>query len=160
MSVCEAPSALDGDFFELIPYQTTSGIKFSHNASPRFGFTNDITKLFAGTSDEKKDYLKGLLIGALVMFVFFVIWVSVLFGLRCFGPKRVGWLSGSRAPLEEDVEPMEEQAEEDDENEIEKDEVPLPSKERVLKSARVLKYVVAVSLVGIIVASIMMVSKG
>ena len=83
----------------LIPFESTPAINFSHKAAPRFGNTANITVLVEGTSDEKESYLKGLVSGAIVLFIFFLLWTCILVYFRLRGPNVYGWLSGSRIPL-------------------------------------------------------------
>lgn len=92
------------NFFET-PYnyfpvfENTAAIESAHNGIPRAGHTNNVMVVVTGTKEEATDYIVGLMVAALMVFSFFVLWIVLLLVLKGFGAKRVGFLSGRRAPL-------------------------------------------------------------
>jgi hypothetical protein len=99
MSFCpQAPASLHV-FQEYEPFQRIPAISLVHNVAPRFGHTANITKLILGSSEEGEDYFRGLVAGGMAVVILFVVWVVVLIVVKCLGPKRIGWISGSRNPL-------------------------------------------------------------
>lgn len=91
----------------LLPYETafasefasTTAIDLAHRASPRYGNPTDVTLLVIGNEEDQKAYLIGVFSGAITIFIFAMIWVLLLIYFKVRGPKRYGWLSGSRDPL-------------------------------------------------------------
>ena len=86
------------DVLETFLFQNNQAIRSAHNA-PRFGHANDLAVLFTGTSDEKSDYLTGLVASSIFLFVIFLCWMLVLLFFKYRGPERYGWLSGQHQPL-------------------------------------------------------------
>jgi len=73
---------------------------------PRWGYTDDFSKLFSEDSDETKDYIYGLLFGATLILSLFLIWLIVILVFKCMGQRRVGFLSGApftRTPETSDI---------------------------------------------------------
>lgn len=70
-----------------------------HVAVPRFGFSNDLEDLVVGDSDDKKDYLLGLMAASLGFFCFILVWILVIMSFKCLGYQRVGFLSGRRMKI-------------------------------------------------------------
>jgi DNA-binding transcriptional regulator YiaG len=79
-------------------FRSIPAIDFSHLGSPRFGNTDDISAL-VGSKEEQVAYLKGAVAGAICIFVLFLVWVCVLVYFKIRGPTKYGWLSGSRTLL-------------------------------------------------------------
>jgi hypothetical protein len=70
-----------------------SAISFFHNL-PRFGNSDDLSKVFSGNPEDVQEYAVGLIfLGALIM-VLFSLWGLVVLVFKCLGSKRVGFLSG------------------------------------------------------------------
>lgn len=67
--------------------------------SLRFGHTNNVTLLIDGNKEQGTDYLIGIIAASIAMFGFFLIWLVNLVVLKCLGPKRVGFFSGSMVKL-------------------------------------------------------------
>lgn len=99
MAYCPNPPTALFVYTRFRSFVSTPAIRFAHDAAPRFGNTANITKLFVGSSEEASDYLKGLVSGAVLTALLFVVWLVLLLVFRCGGPKYFGWLSGSRIPL-------------------------------------------------------------
>lgn len=180
----------------LREFQSTRAIDFSHRGAPRFGNTANISALMATNNpDERVSYLKGLVSGSMALFALFLVWSCVLGFMRIRGPKKYGWLSGSRIPLaakqehrnsEEDRlekhqveqkpvdisdiphETATDVNKEEEEEEEERTSMPGNAQEeewettyeKLKKQDRRMKCVVFAASVGIVVSSIMMVTKG
>lgn len=79
-----------------LPYTVPSAISNAHNR-PRFGFTNDFAAIIDGDSDETSDYVRGILIGSIIVLCVALLWFIVILGLKCAGQKRVGFFAGHLA---------------------------------------------------------------
>jgi hypothetical protein len=98
-SFCSIDEVFEPEFFKE-PFANTAAISFMHSAPTRFGYSSDLNLLIQGDSDTAKyDYLRGLLATSFTMFLFFFFWITLLLVLKCCGPKRVGFFSGSVTPL-------------------------------------------------------------
>lgn len=78
-------------------FHDTRYIVRSHNYAPRFGFPNNLTEALSqdATKQERVDYIKGLVMPAIVMFAFFTVWLLFLIVMRCCGYNRVGFWAGT-----------------------------------------------------------------
>jgi len=96
---CEAlnrsPISNEGAVF----FQEQSNAESLHSRMPRFGHTSNITVVIAGSKDDSKDYVVGLVAAAIAVFAFFVAWCIVLIVFKCLGYKRVGFFSGHGVKL-------------------------------------------------------------
>lgn len=93
---------------EAIPFRNTGIIVRTHEATPRFGHTKNITAVIENESKEQaKDYLLGILSASIAMFIFFLLWVSFLLICKCLGYNRVGFLSGSSVRIPPPPKPSE-----------------------------------------------------
>mmetsp|Transcript_59560 Transcript_59560/g.70970 ORF Transcript_59560/g.70970 Transcript_59560/m.70970 type:complete len:235 (+) Transcript_59560:97-801(+) len=79
-------------------FDETFAIIVMHNA-PRMGQSNNVTLLLAGSDDEKKSYITGLLALPIIILTIFLTWSLVLLILKLLGGKRVGWASGAPAEV-------------------------------------------------------------
>jgi hypothetical protein len=70
-----------------------------HDTVPRYGYSNDLEDLIVGDSDEKNDYLLGLMAASLGLFCFFLVWMLLIVSFKCLGYQRVGFLSGRRMKI-------------------------------------------------------------
>lgn len=79
-----------------INYQPTRGIQNLNNY-PRWNYPSEPVYLYgsAATSDEKQDYLRGITIGSLIIFMIFLVWSLVLLFFKCGGRRKFGCASGS-----------------------------------------------------------------
>ena len=77
-------------------FLNTHAIDWMHGV-PRYGFHNDILPLIQDPkSNAASDYLTGLIITSIILFVLFLLWLLVLLCFcACCGPRRVGYFSGS-----------------------------------------------------------------
>jgi hypothetical protein len=98
-SFCSIEDVVEEPEFRKVAFRNTGAISFMHTAPPRFGHHSDLNLLIEGDSDDGNDYIKGLLASSIAMFCFFFSWITLLLVLKCCGPKRVGFWSGSIAPL-------------------------------------------------------------
>jgi hypothetical protein len=80
-------------------FTNTRMMQSFHGAVPRFGFSNDLEDLVVGDSDDKKDYLLGLMAASLGLFCFILVWILVIVSFKCLGYQRVGFLSGRRMKI-------------------------------------------------------------
>ena len=80
-------------------FVNTRPILSAHDQIWRGGHTNDILQLLIGSSDEKVDYLTGVVVSAVTILVIFLAWMITLITLSCYGSHRVGFWSGRRRPL-------------------------------------------------------------
>jgi hypothetical protein len=83
----------------FLTFENTRAIESAHFGVPRAGRTNDVMKLIFGTQEEAQDYVVGLLVASIAVFIFFLSWIAILITLQLLGPKRVGFFSGRRYPL-------------------------------------------------------------
>ena len=74
-------------------YVPPKHISNTHN-QPRFGFTNDVGVLLSGSEEQKQEYVKGVLIGAMIILGVAVLWFLVIISLKAMGQKKVGFLAG------------------------------------------------------------------
>jgi hypothetical protein len=84
---------------QFLTFENTRAIESAHFGVPRAGHTNDVMKLIFGTQEEAKDYVVGLLVASISVFIFFLSWIAILVTLKLLGSKRVGLFSGRRYPL-------------------------------------------------------------
>jgi hypothetical protein len=95
-----------------VPFQNTRAISFFHSTIPRYGHTNNITKLMTPNDElsggEKQDYVAGLFLTSIAVVFIFVAWMLCLAILRRLGPRRVGGWSGRLTPLIVDSPELEE----------------------------------------------------
>ncbi|KAG7372726.1 hypothetical protein IV203_018869 [Nitzschia inconspicua] len=80
-------------------FRNTVPIRMAHSGVPRGGRSNDVLKVVTGSQQEKQEYVKGLLVSAIIILCFFGAWIILLIFLKCMGRNKVGWLSGRRQPL-------------------------------------------------------------
>ena len=71
----------------------TAATRVMHDM-PRFGHSRDFANLFA-SNEEQKDYIAGLLFAGIFLISIFLTFSVILLILKCFGPKRVGYLAGA-----------------------------------------------------------------
>lgn len=90
---------LNDEVFQRYVFKSTFAINFTHRAAPRFGNRADIETLALGSKADQQEYLKGLVSGAICIFVVFLVWTLLLVFFKFRGPEKYGWLSGSRIPL-------------------------------------------------------------
>mmetsp|Transcript_5251 Transcript_5251/g.7779 ORF Transcript_5251/g.7779 Transcript_5251/m.7779 type:complete len:631 (-) Transcript_5251:58-1950(-) len=83
------------------PIYKQNGIIASFRGVPRFGHTNDISKLFSPESSDNIDYTLGTIFVGSFLFAVFVVWFIVLLVFIFLGKDRVGFLSGF--PMKETV---------------------------------------------------------
>lgn len=76
-------------------FENTRTIVTGHQATPRFGHSNNITQVFTGNKSDVNDYVVGLFGAAILMFSFFAVWFAVIVALKCMGYRLVGFMSGS-----------------------------------------------------------------
>jgi hypothetical protein len=62
----------------------------------RMGRTNDVTVMINGTDEQQREYIEGIIIAALLAFVFFILWMTTIIIFKCCGHDRVGFFSGQR----------------------------------------------------------------
>ncbi|KAL9178595.1 hypothetical protein ACHAXT_001933 [Thalassiosira profunda] len=79
--------------FAPVEYVPPSHISNTHN-QPRFGFTNDVGVLLSGSEEQKQEYVKGVLIGAMIILGVAVLWFLIIISLKAMGQKKVGFLAG------------------------------------------------------------------
>jgi hypothetical protein len=103
-SFCSIDDVIEPQF-RKDPFENTVAISFMHTSLPRFGHHSDLNLLIEGDSKDANDYIKGLLASSIAMFCFFLVWITLLLVLKCCGPKRVGFWSGSIAPLPAEPQP-------------------------------------------------------
>eukprot|EP00978_Attheya_sp_CCMP212_P032608 scaffold128106_cov58-Attheya_sp.AAC.1 len=99
------------------PFRNSRAIERSHNRAVRFGHSNDISGLFTSSS-EASDYLQGMLASSILIFFFFLSWITVLLVCKCLGYKLVAFFSGRRLERPKRPQPkvvVEDQEEFDDE---------------------------------------------
>jgi hypothetical protein len=86
-----------------VPFQNTRAISFFHSKIPRYGHTNNITKLMTPNDElsggEKQDYVAGLFLTSITVVFIFVAWMLCLAIMRRLGPRQVGGWSGRLAPV-------------------------------------------------------------
>lgn len=75
------------------PYIVPDAISNTHN-QPRFGYTNNFDALIGGNSDETKDYVLGVIIGAMIILIVAMLWFFAIVCLKISGQERVGFLAG------------------------------------------------------------------
>jgi len=75
------------------PYTAPNSISATHN-QPRYGHTNDFETLIDGGEDATRDYITGIIIGALIILSVAVVWFLAIVILKCMGEKKVGFLAG------------------------------------------------------------------
>lgn len=76
---------------------------------PRFGYGKDISQFFSSDQNEQLDYVYGVTYNSILLFVGLIAWLIILLTLKCLGPTRVGFLSGSRffdADADDDKSPI------------------------------------------------------
>ena len=64
------------------------------NAAPRFGRSTEISDFLDGSKNASRDYIAGLMAGALVVFFVLSGWLTLIQVLRRMGPDKVGLFSG------------------------------------------------------------------
>eukprot|EP00978_Attheya_sp_CCMP212_P014202 scaffold36102_cov70-Attheya_sp.AAC.1 len=99
------------------PFRNTRSIERAHSKAVRFGHSNDISGLFKSSS-EASDYLRGMLATSILIFLFFLSWITVRVVLKCLGYKRVAFCFGHRLERPKRPQPkvmVEDQEEFDDE---------------------------------------------
>lgn len=74
-------------------YEASKSIFRAHD-QPRFGHNDDFGDLLSGESEQQKDYIIGVISGAIIILCVALLWFTVILGLRFSGQKRVGFLSG------------------------------------------------------------------
>ena len=74
-------------------YEASKSI-FRAHGQPRFGHNDDFGDLLSGESDQQKDYVIGVISGAIIILCVALFWFAAILGLRFSGQKRVGFLSG------------------------------------------------------------------
>jgi hypothetical protein len=86
-----------------VTFANTGIIERVHNRAPRYGHSSDIQLLFDASSsssssynnnNNSSEYLIGAMAGAITMGAFIIVWIIAIFGLKCLGPHRVGIFSG------------------------------------------------------------------
>lgn len=75
------------------PYTAPATISATHN-QPRYGHTNNFETLIDGGEDATKDYITGIIIGAIIILSVAVVWFMVIVVLKFMGEKKVGFLAG------------------------------------------------------------------
>lgn len=96
MSFCPQPRPTLLVYDGVRPFQAIPAISMVHNLAPRFGNTANITKVVLGSREESREYIWGVVSGAIAMASLFFVWCILLVYFKCRGPERYGWLSGSR----------------------------------------------------------------
>lgn len=96
---CEIPTLNLLEPFDAPSFVNTETIRWTHDRTPRFGNSNDLTLLMTGNEDEQREYMKGLLSSSIAIFCLFLVWLIFLLVFRCMGPYEVGILSGKPRPL-------------------------------------------------------------
>jgi len=74
-------------------YEASRSIFRAHN-QPRFSHNDDFGDLLSGNTDQQKDYIIGVLTGAIIILCVALLWFALILGLRIAGQNRVGFLSG------------------------------------------------------------------
>jgi hypothetical protein len=82
-------------------YTTPAHVAWTRAISTRLGRDTtyaNVTVLLEddSTDEEKVEYIKGILIAAIIIFCFFTVWMLVILILKCCGYQRVGFFSGQR----------------------------------------------------------------
>ena len=85
-------------------YIAPDSIVSTHN-QPRFGFTNDFEVIYEGSSEDVEDYVKGIIIGAIIILLVSVIWGFAIACLKIAGQKKVGFLAGTLVRPADAVQP-------------------------------------------------------
>jgi hypothetical protein len=71
------------------PYRTSSGVNTVHRRAPRFGRTSNITAVIVNDADsggvDADEYLKGILVSALIIFFIVAVWLTALMVLKFSG---------------------------------------------------------------------------
>ena len=80
-------------------FSNTKAIVSAHTKIWRAGHTKDILLVITGTKDERIDYITGLVVSSITVFIVFIAWMVLLITLKGFGRNRVGLLSGRREEL-------------------------------------------------------------
>mmetsp|Transcript_10148 Transcript_10148/g.21980 ORF Transcript_10148/g.21980 Transcript_10148/m.21980 type:complete len:571 (+) Transcript_10148:153-1865(+) len=74
-------------------YTPPAAISSTHN-QPRFGYTNDLGALIEDGNDQQKEYVLGIIIGAIIIFCVALLWFLVIVILKILGQKKVGFFGG------------------------------------------------------------------
>jgi hypothetical protein len=84
------------DYIDTVQdYEPNDQIETQHDLS-RFGRTNDIAALYNEENKEiQRDYIEGIVIGALLVLAVAIVWFIGIVILNCLGEKRVGFFAGS-----------------------------------------------------------------
>lgn len=84
------------DYIDTVQdYEPNDQIEMQHDLS-RFGRTNDIAALYdQENKDLQREYIEGIVIGALLVMAVAIAWFIVILILNCLGEKRVGFFAGS-----------------------------------------------------------------
>ncbi|KAL7551454.1 hypothetical protein ACHAWF_014641 [Thalassiosira exigua] len=75
------------------PYVVPGAISSTHN-QPRFGFTNDFDVFIEGNQQQVKEYVLGVIIGAMIILILALLWFFAIVCLKIAGPSKVGFLAG------------------------------------------------------------------
>eukprot|EP00581_Thalassiosira_minuscula_P014757 CAMPEP_0183720662 /NCGR_PEP_ID=MMETSP0737-20130205/13202_1 /TAXON_ID=385413 /ORGANISM="Thalassiosira miniscula, Strain CCMP1093" /LENGTH=593 /DNA_ID=CAMNT_0025950555 /DNA_START=49 /DNA_END=1830 /DNA_ORIENTATION=- len=77
------------------PYIPSSDILSTHNL-PRYGFTNNFGALIHPTTDndQQREYILGIIIGAIIILCVALLWFFVIVVLRILGQEKVGFFAG------------------------------------------------------------------
>lgn len=85
---------MSGDGYIAPEYQQNS-IVAKFRAVPRFGHSNDISKLFApNTNSDQVDYILGTIFIGTFLMTIYILWITTLSIFTCVGKNKVGFLSG------------------------------------------------------------------
>lgn len=88
-------NATDDYIYTIQEYEPNDQIETQHDLS-RFGRTNDIAALYDEENKElQREYIEGIVIGALLVLAVAIVWFIVILILNCLGEKRVGFFAGS-----------------------------------------------------------------
>mmetsp|Transcript_10501 Transcript_10501/g.19140 ORF Transcript_10501/g.19140 Transcript_10501/m.19140 type:complete len:690 (-) Transcript_10501:177-2246(-) len=92
---CDSTGLIFRDDTPPPPFRNSWDIVRSHTMAVRFGHSNEISGLFTSSS-EASDYLQGMLASSILIFFFFLSWITVLLVFKCLGYKLVAFFSGRR----------------------------------------------------------------
>mmetsp|Transcript_13849 Transcript_13849/g.20433 ORF Transcript_13849/g.20433 Transcript_13849/m.20433 type:complete len:566 (+) Transcript_13849:70-1767(+) len=93
-TIVSLPELVIDDLFvvDVVDYQEVRPAELLRQAY-RFGYTEKFAAL--ASSDDRWDYIKGLVITTIIVLSIFLVWAIILLIFKCLGAKRVGFLSGS-----------------------------------------------------------------
>lgn len=75
------------------PYVPPGAVSATHG-QPRFGHTNSFDALLNGSEEQQKDYVMGIILGAMIILIVALVWFLGIVCLKIAGQKRVGFLAG------------------------------------------------------------------